>query len=40
VGQVRIAGGMGRREKEADSGPDSSLDLRVIHSADLTFRAQ
>jgi hypothetical protein len=37
VGQVRTAGGMGRCEKEADSGPGGSLDLSVLHSADPTF---
>jgi hypothetical protein len=37
VGQGRTAGGMGRREKEVDSGLGGSLDLSVIHSADPTF---
>jgi hypothetical protein len=34
VDQGRIAGGMGRREEEADSGPGGSLDLSIIHNAD------
>jgi hypothetical protein len=37
VGQGRTAGGMGRCEKEVDSGPGGSLDLSAIHSADPTF---
>jgi hypothetical protein len=37
VGHGRTAGGMGRREEEADSGPGGSLDLSAIHSADPTF---
>jgi hypothetical protein len=37
VGQEETTGGMGRREKEAYSGPSGSLDLSAIHSADLTF---
>jgi hypothetical protein len=37
VGQRRTAGGMDLREKEADSGPNGSLDLSAIHSIDPTF---
>jgi hypothetical protein len=37
VGQGRTAGGMGRCEEEADSGPGGSLDLSVIHNVDPTF---
>jgi hypothetical protein len=37
VGQEETVGGMGQREKEADSSPSGSLDLSVIHSADPTF---
>jgi hypothetical protein len=37
AGQEETAGGMGQREKEADSGPSGSLDLSTIHSADPTF---
>jgi hypothetical protein len=37
VGQGRTAGGMGRREEEANSGPSGSLDLSAIHSTDPTF---
>jgi hypothetical protein len=37
VGQGRTAGGMGRREEEADLGPGGSLDLSAIHIVDPTF---
>jgi hypothetical protein len=37
VGQGRTAGGMGRHEEEADSGPSGLLDLSAIHFANLTF---
>jgi hypothetical protein len=37
VGQGRAAGGRGRRDEEADSGPSGSLDLSAIHSADPIF---
>jgi hypothetical protein len=37
VGQGRTAGGMGRREKEAESVSSSSLDLRGTDSVDPTF---
>jgi hypothetical protein len=36
VGQGRTAGGMGRREEEADSGPSGLLYLSAIHCADPT----
>jgi hypothetical protein len=37
MGQRRTAGGMGRREKEANSAPSGSLDLSAIRSADPIF---
>jgi hypothetical protein len=37
VGQGRTASGMGRCEKEADSGLGGSWDLNAIHNIDLTF---
>jgi hypothetical protein len=37
VGRVRITGGMGRPEKEADSGPGDPSDSCAIRSTHPTF---
>jgi hypothetical protein len=37
VGRVRITGGMGRPEKEADSGPGDPSDSCTIRSTHSTF---
>jgi hypothetical protein len=37
VGQERTTGGVGRHEKEADSGPSNPSNLSAIHSVHPTF---
>jgi hypothetical protein len=40
VGRDRTTGGVGRHEKEADSGPSNPSDLSAIHSVHRLSRVQ